>query len=139
MYWLADSGNYKSDQIVSTAGLKTYFVEKTNIDLDEALGLTSNLWKHIRQFYFHLQSNPLLIGTTVNNFNFTTGWSKNLMDAPDWRTPIVVNLQTTTNDGRHKIDLRTTGRYLALNMDFAATSEFAMTGGDLDVEPSHGR
>jgi len=139
MYWLADTGVYKSDQIVFTSGLKRYYVEKTNIDLDEALGLTSNLWKHIRQFYFHLQSNRSDVGTAVNDFTFTTGWSKNLMDAPDWRTPIVVNLQSTSNDGRHKVDLRTTGRYLALNMDFTATSEFSMTGGDLDVEPSHGR
>ena len=139
MLWLSDTGVYKSDQVVTQSGMKTYFVEKTNIDLDESLGITTNKWKHLRQFYFHLKSNRAEAGIAENNFTFSTGWSKNLMDAPDWHAPITVNLQTTANDGRHKVDLRTTGRYLALRIDFTSTLEFAMTGGDLDVEPTHGR
>jgi hypothetical protein len=139
MYWFTNTGLWKSDQVVKTDSLKQYFVERQDIDFDDLVNdWTSNSFKHVKQFYFHLQS-PTTIGNSANTFDITLGWAKNLMDTPDWLPAGTVNLQTTNNDGRYKWDFRTTGRYLAIRMTFNATNEISMTGGDMDANQSHGR
>jgi hypothetical protein len=139
LYWLTTDKLYLSDQVIDTSGVKRYFVQRTGIDLNDLdPSWTTNNWKHIRQFYFHLQS-PRLTASTPNNFDIRAGWSTNLMDDPSWNPYSTINLQKTANDGRHKWDTRTTGRYLGLEMDFSATQAFVMTGGDIDVELAHGR
>lgn len=138
LYWLAADGVYRSDQAVKTDGVKDYYVVRYAIDLDDMVPQwTTNKFKHLSKFYFHLESPTPVTG--ANNFDLTVGWGKNLMDSPDWTTQTTVSLQTTANTGAYKADLRTTGRYLSFRMDFDGTDEIAMTGGDLDVEESHGR
>jgi hypothetical protein len=139
MYWLTYTGVYRSDQLVKTDGMKEYFVERESIDLDDVNpAWTTNKFKHMRQFFFHLQS-PTPVSETANMFGITFGWSLNLMDQPDWLEEGFVNLQTTANSGKYKYDFRSTGRYLAMRMTFNGTAEIKMTGGDMDVEESYGR
>jgi hypothetical protein len=139
MYWLTSTGIWRSDQLVKTDGIKEYFVERENIDLDDLVPeWTTNKWKHLRQFYFHLES-PDSDSIEVNPFGISFGWSTNLMDPVDWLPESIVNLQTTDNGGKHKYDFRTTGRYLGMRMTFNGTLEIKMTGGDMDAEEAHGR
>jgi len=140
MFWLTGSDLLRADQQIQLIdNPKEYFVERKHIDLDDLVkAWTTNKWKHLKQFYFHLQS-PSDIGTDANTFDITVGWSKNLMDDPEWLVPATINLQSTTNSGEYKYDFRTTGRYLAMKMDFSNTKEIKMTGGDLDASESHGR
>jgi hypothetical protein len=138
LFWLATDGVYRSDQAVKTDGVKRYFVERVAIDLDDLVPeWTTNNFKHLRQFYFHLQSPTPLDGT--NNFTMRVGWGKTLMDAPTWEPEVTVNLQETDSSGAYKADLRTTGRYLSIEMNFDTTNELKMSGGDMDVILSHGR
>jgi len=140
MFWLTADRLLKSDQQIQLIdNPKEYFVERKHIDLDDLVqAWTTNKWKHLKQFYFHLQS-PADIGDSANTFDIAVGWSKNLMDDPEWLAPSTINLQSTTNSGEYKYDFRTTGRYLAMKMDFSNTKEIKMTGGDLDASESHGR
>ena len=139
LFWLASDGVYRSDQVVKTDGIKDYFVTRDDIDLDDVVQQwTSSNYKHAKQFFFHLET-PKTIGTDVNNFTFIPGAKNNLEDDPSWREPVTVNLQKTANSGRHKVDFRVTGRYLAMEMNFNTTSEIRMSGGELDAEEAHGR
>ena len=140
IYYLTAYGLYKADQVIKTDGIKQYFVRRFVMDLDEMDPTwTTNNWKHLRQFYFHAKTPRPVAGELPNTFVFTTGWSASIMDAPSWNDQITVNLQQTEYDGVPKIDLRTTGRYLSMNISFDKTQEFEMTGGDMDLELAHGR
>lgn len=139
MMWLSPYGVYRADQGINEVTLKEYSVERIHIDLDDLVTeWTTNKWKHLKQFYFHAES-PRIALPADNSFNIRVGWSKNLMDTPDWNPSEDVSLQTTTNDGRYKWDFRTAGRYLAIQMRFNRTNSIKMSGGDMDAEESHGR
>ena len=93
----------------------------------------------MRQFVFHAQSDIDTSVNTPNTFNLTVGWGSNLMDRANWEPPVVVSLNSPNRSGDYKADLRTTGRYLSIRMDFDDTEAISMTGGDMDLELTHGR
>lgn len=138
MYWLTKEGVWKSDQLVDQSGVKKYYAERTGIDFDDIVqGWTSNNFKHVRQLFPLLQSPS---GAPVMNaYDFSIGWSGNLMDDPDYDIKVRANLNQGKYAGKHKIDVRTTGRFMAMLWDFTYTYEINMTAVDIDVEESHGR
>ncbi|MEM1191739.1 MAG: hypothetical protein AAGI72_24650, partial [Pseudomonadota bacterium] len=102
-----ERGVFESDQAIDNLGTgKPYYVERTDIDLDDLVpDWTTDMMKHIRQFVFHLKSTALQGGAVegVNEFEFSTGWAQNLMDAPSMNTAIPVSLQTSASGGRYKV------------------------------------
>lgn len=137
MYWLTGAAVWAADRVVDKSGVKSYYAERTDIDFDDILGTTSNNYKHVRQVFPLLQSPSSSVAP--NTYTFQIGWGNNLMDDPDYQDPVLVNLLKTTQNGKHKIDVRSTGRYMAMRWDFSLTDEFNMTGADVDIEESHGR
>jgi hypothetical protein len=136
MFWLSDAGVSEADQVLDKSGLKQYFAERTSMDFDDALGSTSNTYKHVRQLYPLLESPE---SGAMNTYRFSIGWSANLMDEPDYKPGRTIYLNKSGYSGKHKIDTRSTGRYMAMKWDFTYTDEIAMTGVDIDIEESHGR
>lgn len=138
MYWLTADNIYQADVEIGTSDKKLVFVERQQIDLDDLdPSWTSNYVKHLRQVVFLLQT-PITV-ESPNTFDISAGWAQNLMDQPDWVTAGTVELNTSANGGKYKWDVRTSGRYLSLRMDFDATNVIRMTGADIDVEPRYGR
>ena len=137
MYWLTDTYVWKADQVVDTSGVKKYYVERTGIDFNDVGISTNDAYKHVKQIY------PLLQTTSdvgaMNTYDFKIGWSNNLMDDPDYDDAVTLNLNKTQYSGKHKIDLRSTGRYMAWYWDFTYTDEIAMTSADVNLEVAHGR
>jgi hypothetical protein len=139
MFWMTDEGVYRADQVVNIDGVKEYFVMRDRIDFDDIVSQwTTNLWKHMKQMYFHVQS-PSSTGSGPNPFGISVGWATNLMDDPDWIPQQFVNLNRTATGGKHKWDFRSTGRYLAIKMTFNGTQEIKMSGCDMDIEERYGR
>ena len=140
LYWLTINNLLKSDQAIETNNGKEYFAERDKMDLDDMVPeWTTDKFKHLRQFMFHMRSDLPAGFKGTNQFDMTVGWSINLMDDPDYTQPVTVNLHKTSRNGKHKADLRTTGRYLSMKFDFNSTQAFQMTGGDMDAEEAHGR
>jgi hypothetical protein len=138
LFYLSKTGVWKADQKVVIDGLKDYFVVRKAIaPNDFNPQWTSNNLIHIKQFYFHLQSRNITV--EHNTFDIAVGWANNLMDNPDFTSFNTINLQNTRYAGKVKWDFRSTGRYMAMSLNFNETYELAMTGGDIDVELSHGR
>jgi hypothetical protein len=136
MFWLTSSGLYRANRLSVPAPNKNYFVRKTNMDLDElSPGLTTNLWKHIRQVY------PHIIGKGTMEARF--GWSPNLEIDPTWGDWIPYRMRDEDNDVNGiadvKIDTRTTGRYLAIEYRFNGVEVMRFSGVDMDVLPVYGR
>jgi hypothetical protein len=75
----------------------------------------------------------------MNTYGFSIGWAANLMDDPDYKPERTIYLNKSDYSGKHKIDTRSTGRYMAMKWDFTYTDEIAMTGVDIDIEEAHGR
>jgi hypothetical protein len=136
MFWLSDAGVSEADQVLDKSGLKQYFAERVSMDFDDALGSTSNTYKHVRQLFPLLESPE---SGAMNTYRFSIGWSANLMDEPDYKPGRTIYLNKSGYSGKHKIDTRSTGRYMAMKWDFTYTDEIAMTGVDIDIEESHGR
>jgi hypothetical protein len=140
VFFLTAYGLYKSDQFIKVDGVKNYYIQRNQIDLDDVVqAWTSNTTKHIRKFVFHNQSSRDAVGDLPNIFRPATGWTLNLMDQISWGELLSVDMQTTNNNGTWKVDLRETGRYLSIFMEFNATQQFRLTGGELDMEEAHGR
>lgn len=138
LYWFTRHGLWKSDQQVVVDGMKDYFVERTGIDpSDFNPQWRSDSLVHLRQFYFHIQSRDITVEHNV--FDIAVGWSNNLMDDPEWTSYDTISLQSSQYAGKVKWDFRSTGRYMGMRLKFNETYELAMTGGDIDVEQSHGR
>ena len=128
------------DQQVVTDGLKNYFIVRDKIDFSEIVPqFTSSRWIFARQMYFHLLSPRLGDDTDPNNVQMEIGWTDSLMDDAIYDPATVLNLQDRANNGVVKWDFRSTGRYMALRMNFNATAEIQMTGGEIDVMQTHGR
>ena len=139
LYWATGGGVWKSDQYVKTDGVKRYFVERQQIDLDDMVpAWTTNNWKYTKQWYFHLQT-PFIDNTEANDFTMQVGWADTMMDDPDYIPVQTINLQKRSNGGAYKWDYRSTGRYLSIYMTFDGTQEIRYTGADVDVEAGHGR
>lgn len=140
LYWLTERGLYVSDQYAKTDGQKQYFVERLLIDLNDVVPqFSSARWLYAKQMYFHLASQLAANNVDPNTFEITVGWSDSLMDEPVWLSPVEINLQSRANAGKVKYDFRSTGRYLALRIDFSKTGPIKMTGAEIDVEQTHGR
>lgn len=135
-YWSTATGVWAADRVNDVSGVKRYYVERVGIDFNDVGITTNDSYKHVSRIY------PLIEGKNVSTGNaylFTMGWASNLMDAPGYSTEREINLNTADYAGRHKIDVRETGRYLAWRWDFTYTSEIAMTGADVDLEVTYGR
>jgi len=138
MFWLTATGLYRANKLSTPAPNKRFIVTKSNMDLDEINPqLTTNLWKHIRQIYPHIVGLGLL--------RVRLGWSPNLETAPawgEWKDYRMLTENAAPEDGPLsdvKIDCRTTGRYLAIEWDFAEVRAMRFTGIDIDVLPVYGR
>ena len=135
-YWASKEGIWLSDQVVDTSGVKSYYAERTGIDFTEQGLATSDSYRHVSRIYPLLQSSNVGTG---NTYSFTIGWGANLMDPPDYSDAREINLNTSDYAGKHKIDLRETGRYMAWRFDFTYTGELNMTGADIELEVVYGR
>lgn len=140
MYWLGKDGLYRADQTVKTDGIKSYYVHRDDLDLDDVVDQwTSYNYKYSNQMFFHIEHPRKQAESVPNSFNLTMGAKNNLMDDPSWRDPVVVHLNKTANNGKHKADYRVTGRYLAMHISFDETGEFKMSGCEMQAEEAHGR
>lgn len=138
---IVDGDVYLAEQQVNAPGsLKRYYVTRTQIDFDDLVPeWNSNLIKQIKQFTFHLQSDQRFIGDNTNNIQFYVGWANNLMEDPNWKSAITVDLQDRKFGGDYRIDYRTSGRYLAYSFDFTDSEQLAFTGGHVDANVVAGR
>lgn len=138
---VANGTLYKANQEINRTGsLKRYFVTRTQIDMDDLnSNWTTNKIKYINQFVFHTQSDQRIVADRDSNFDFYVGWSLNLMDDPDWRPAVTVDLENRANNGDYKIDYRTSGRYLSMSFDVTDCAQLAMTGGDILADERGGR
>lgn len=138
---IADGDIYLAEQKVNAPNsLKRYYVTRTQIDFDDLVSeWNSNLIKQIKQFTFHIQSDQKIILDSENNIQFYIGWSNNLMENPNWKPAINVDLQDRKFGGDYKIDYRTSGRYLAYSFDFTDSEQIAFTGGYIDANVVSGR
>ena len=111
------------------------------MDLDDLVpDWTTNRIKQIKQFVFHMQSDQrFVLPADANDFSFYVGWSNNLMEDPNWKAPVTVNLEDRKAGGQYKIDYRTSGRYLSMSFDFTNSEQLAFTGGDMDANQVAGR
>ena len=135
-YWLTDEGVWTSDQVVDTSGVKKYFAERKGLDFTDVGIQTNDSYKHVRQIMPLLQSADV---GAMNTYEFKIGWTNTLMDDTNYSETRTIYLNKTKYAGKHKIDLRSTGRYMAWYWDFTYTDELVMTGADIDLEVSHGR
>lgn len=132
---------YRADQVDNRYGaLKKFFIERTQMDLDDMIpDWTTNKVKQIKQFVFHMQSDERFITTDPNTIDFYVGWSNNLMETPNYKTPVTVDLRSPDNNGKYKVDYRTSGRYLTMRYDLTDSKQLAFTGGDIDAKEAAGR
>jgi hypothetical protein len=138
MYWLTQTGLWVSDQVIKLSGAKQYYVERVLIDLNEIVQeFTEDRWIYANEIYFRLQA--ALIDNTPNLFRVSIGWADTLNDEPVWEPLANVNLQDRLNGGTVKHDFRSTGRYLAIRLEFNATSNIKFTGAEINAEQTHGR
>ena len=132
---------YTADQVDNRYGaLKQFFIERTQMDMDDMVpDWTTNKVKQIKQFVFHMQSDERRITVDPNEIDFYVGWSTNLMDEPNWKAPVQIDLRSTDNGGQYKVDYRTSGRYLSMRYDLTDSKQLAFTGGDIDAKEAAGR
>ena len=132
---------YRADQVDNRYGaLKKYYIERTQMDLDDLVpDWTTNKIKQIKQFVFHMQSDERFITTDPNTIDFYVGWSNNLMETPNYKTPVTVDLRSPDFSGKYKVDYRTSGRYLTMRYDMTDSKQLAFTGGDIDAKEAAGR
>ena len=98
VYWLTRDGVMLADQAVKVNGIKEYFVERLQIDLNDIVeSFTTSKWIYAKQLYFHLMS-PRLQGIAENTFCIAMGWTNSLMDLPDFPPAPVINLQAIATD-----------------------------------------
>lgn len=137
------NGNlYFAEQVLNRQdSLKRYYVTRTQIDMDDLVSeWTTNRIKQIKQFTFHMQSDQRFIDAgRDNNIDFYVGWANNLMEDPNWKAKVVVDLEDRANGGDYKIDYRSSGRYLSYSFDFTSSTQLALTGGDIDANVVAGR
>ena len=139
---IANGYLYQADsQINRQNSLKKYYVERTQMDLDDLNPeWTTNKIKQIKQFVFHMQSDQKVIASDRDNtIDFYVGWSNNLMEDPNWKPPVEISLEDRKWGGQYKIDYRSSGRYLAMHFDLTNTTQIAFTGGDMDAKEASGR
>lgn len=133
---------HAADKVDNRQGsLKRYWCMRTQMDMDDMVPeWTTNKIKQIKQFVFHMQSDQRLIDAARDNtVDFYVGWSQNLMEDPNWKSPVTVSLEDRQAGGRYKVDYRTSGRYLSTMYDFTDSINLAFTGGDIDAAETAGR
>lgn len=140
MYWLTDSALWISDQVIKKDSLKKYFVERVLIDLNELVGeFTTDRWIYADQILFHMQAELEGGFTGSNDFKISVGWADTLNDTPEYLPLESINLQTRQNNGTVQYDFRSTGRYLAIRLEFDATSAIKFTSAEINAVQTHGR
>lgn len=132
---------YRADQVDNRYGaLKMFYVKRTQMDMDDLVpDWTTNKIKQIKQFVFHIQSDERFITTDPNTIDFYVGWSNNLMEDPNWKPPVTVDVRDRSAGGKYKVDYRTSGRYLSMKYDLRNSKQLAFTGGDIDAKEAAGR
>ena len=84
-----------SDQVVDRQGVKQYYVERSGIDYDDIVqGWTSYNYKHVRQIFPLLQSDPLVY-IEPNTYTFDIGWANPCT---------TLNKSSVDNNIRRKLD-----------------------------------
>ena len=138
---VADGLTFRADQVDNRYGaLKQFYVKRTQMDLDELVPeWTTNKVKQIKQFVFHLQSDERFITDDPNTIDFYVGWSQNLMEEPNWKPAVTIDVRDRSNGGKYKVDYRTSGRYLSMKYDLRNSKQLAFTGGDIDAKEASGR
>jgi hypothetical protein len=97
------------------------FVEATKIDLDKIAGATANMTKQIMGIY------PQIEGTGA--VDIQVGVSDTPQDGVAWKPKSTYNIETDK-----KVDVRASGRYLALRFSSdSATDNWKITGLDIDI------
>jgi hypothetical protein len=103
------------------------FLEATKIDLDTVLNTANNNIKQVMGIM------PQIRGE--GSVTIRVGYSNTPQDPVSWYSTNVFNI-----DQDHKIDVRTSGRYLALRFESNESSNFwNITGLDVDVREVSGR
>ena len=131
-FWLTPGALYRADTLGSTTPLKSYLVQKLNMNLDELFQeATSNFWLHISQMYPHMRG--------VGTMRVRAGWSPDLESNPTWGPYKDYFLGDAITPADYKIDFRQTGRYLALEMRFDEITDMKLSGADVDLKLTYGR
>lgn len=142
MILISQGQAFKAEKIRNRSNsLKKYFVERTQIDFD---GLSpefrSGKVKQTKRFVIDVQADQRQISRgSSNTINFHVGWSMNLMDDPNYKTPIVFDLQAREFGGSYKVDYRSSGRYMGMYFDLTNSSQLSFTGGEVEVSQTSGR
>lgn len=99
----------------------TAFVEATKIDLDSITGSATNTIKQIMGIMPQIEGSGTL--------NISVGISNAPQQGVAWQSQTTYNVETD-----HKIDVRASGRYLALRFESESASDsWRITGLDIDV------
>jgi predicted RNA-binding protein YlqC (UPF0109 family) len=96
-------------------------LEATKIDLDQVLGKATNTIKQINGILPQIEGQ----GTV----EISVGSSMSPQDGVSWGAPQTYNIESS-----YKIDVRSSGRYLALKVESNSASDYwRLTGLDIDV------
>jgi hypothetical protein len=103
------------------------FVEATKIDLDSVMQVSTNSIKQLNGIL------PQIEG--AGTVNITVGSSDTPMGGILWKPSVAYNIDTD-----HKVDVRASGRYLALRIESQTSNgHWRVTGLDLDIREVAGR
>lgn len=142
MLAIAAGQAYKNDKVRNRVGsLKKYYVERTQIDFDGLVGdFRSGKIKQTSRFIIDVQADQKQIARgSKSEVRFHIGWSLNLMDDPNYKAPVVFDLQSREFGGSYKVDYRSTGRYMGMYFDLTDSSQLSFTGGEVEVKQISGR
>lgn len=119
-YLLTSAGDVIDDfDTVYGSGLN-FTLERTGLDFDETLGVTTNKVKYIDQIL------PQIKGS--GDISITTGWSDTPEGSVTWDDPVSYNIETD-----YKVDVRTSGRYPAWRFEGSDSGNFQLSGIDFNV------
>jgi len=101
----------------------TSYVEQSFIDLDELVGQGTSGINQLKRIY------PQISGE--GDITIRTGGANSPRGAVSWNDPVTYSI-----NGGHKLDVRTTKRYLAIRLESSGSGSWRLTGWDLDITPA---
>ena len=110
---------------IDTAATQSIFLERKGIDLDQEAGSPLSGYKVLRGFYPQVTTDD----SSNSTLTFTFGASDLPSGVPSYGSAVTYDMSTD-----HKVDTRSSGRYLSYKLTDANTNkDFKFSGMDIDV------
>ena len=128
MLWVRSDGGVDVNGSTYTHNGSQYtsYIEQLSIDLDEVTGMGNGTIKQLSRIY------PQIAGE--GTVQIRVGSTNSPQGSISWETAVDYDIK---ND--HKVDVRTSGRYLAIRLEQSTAGSWKLTGWDLDINPARSR